>query len=192
MDIKKNNTIIAKSIAVLFGCYGRSDDIHRQALYVKKLQYLPAQLIVDTCNILMLTSKYLPALYDIILTCKVINPNQVNKAKPWPEALREIREQTYRCGLYQKPTFSCKEISDTIDTFGWMRWCNTPDSQIMLAQSQLQNIYEHICNTCVILNTHKYLLEKKPDGLLGYTEHISDNMTSISKIVADLKEQDDE
>lgn len=189
-NLSKNTIEISSHISDLFASYGRSDDLIRIRQYVLDLNDLPSDLVQQACKVLRLTSKFLPAISDVINTCRHIYQSLHNsEVKSWPDALLEINTQTKLCGIYGKPHFTTPEIAKTINIYGWQTWCLTPDNQIGYAQTQLQKIYELICNEKIKQNAYKYVLEKKPIGLLGYNEVPKDNMSCISDTIILIKER---
>ena len=185
MDKKQNCFKIAKHMAVLFGAYGQSGDIDRQKIYVADLADFPAELIGVACKKLRLESHFLPTISEIIEAARSLTATNTGKRLPsWAEAQHEIERQLNIAGNYKKPEFSCKEIRQAVQAYGWLNICMTNIAGVGRMWERLQKLYEQACQYERSESTNLYVLKDKPEGYLGYCEAKNDGLLLIAHLTA--------
>ncbi len=185
IDKKQNSVMIAKHIAILFGAYGQSGDIDRQKIYVADLVDFPAELIGAACKKLRYEAKFLPTINEIIDAAKSLVATSTGRRLPsWLEAQAEIEKQISCSGIYKKPEFSCKEIRQAVQAYGWLNICMTNIAGVGRMWERLQKLYEQACQYERSESTNLYVLKDKPEGYLGYCEAKNDGLLLIAHLTA--------
>jgi hypothetical protein len=185
MDKKQNCIEIAKHMAVLFGAYGQSADIDRQKIYVADLADFPAELVGAACKKLRYEAKFLPTISEIVDATKSLVATSTGKRLPsWLEAQQEIEKQISCAGIYKKPEFSCKEIRQAVQAYGWLNICMSRTSNMPTVWAQLRKLYENTCKYQRSEATNRYVLKDKPQGYLGYYEAKNDGLMLIAGFLA--------
>lgn len=167
MDRKQNCIEIAKHMAVLFGAFGQSSDIDRQKIYVADLADFPAELVGAACKKLRYEAKFLPTISEIVDATKSLVATSTGKRLPsWLEAQQEIEKQISCAGIYKKPEFSCKEIRQAVQAYGWLNICLASDRMMPTIWSQLRKNYEQYCWRRQQDATNSYVLQGRVPCLL--------------------------
>jgi len=148
-----------KSIAMLFTAYGQGGDAERMAMYVEMLQDIPAEVLAKACKKSITTRKYLPSIAEIIEDAQnIVNESNGTPDVPFAEAWKEITKELHDTFVYGKPSFSRKEIEDTVNAFGWQELCEMRTSDIPIIRAQLKSMYEGICARAKEKRTNNYVL----------------------------------
>lgn len=185
MDKKQNRIAIAKHLGVLFGAYGQSADEDRQLIYIADLQDFPAELVGIACQKLRYESKFLPTISEIVDACKSLVSTSTGKKLPsWLAAQQEIEKQIRDAGIYKKPEFSCKEIRQAVQSYGWTNICLANVSSMSAVWAQLKKLYEQACQYEREDSTNRYVLKDKAPGYLGYVEVKNDGLTPLGLLLA--------
>ena len=135
-----------KIITMLFTAFGQGGESERMAMYVKKLQDVPVDVLDKACDKAIMESKYLPSIAELIQAAKelVAHANGTDVV-PFAEAWKEIEKQMHDVFVYGVPKFSRPEIKQTVDAFGWQELCEMRTQDIPIIRAQLKAIYESIC-----------------------------------------------
>lgn len=189
MDKKQNRIAIAKILGVLFGAYGQSADEDRQLIYIADLQDFPAELVGAACKKLRYEAKFLPTISEIVDACQSLVATNTGKKLPsWISAQQEIEKQLRDAGIYKKPVFSCKEIQQTVQAYGWVNICMSHTSNMPTVWAQLRRLYENACKYERNEATNRYVLKDKPPGYLGYIEVKNDGLTPLGMLLRGERE----
>lgn len=151
----------AKIIASMFACYGQGADSIRIATYTQVLSDLPTDVLSKVCKKLILESKFLPSIAEIVEASRsLLGTADGNKVLSWAEAQKEIQQginRTWYHGclgedvpddLYGKPCepkWSTDEVKQTIEAYGFDNIGKALESDMPIVWSQLRKIYETIC-----------------------------------------------
>lgn len=185
MDKEQNSAEITKHIAVLFGAFGQAADVDRQTIYTLDLEDFPAALVGAACKKLRYEAKFLPTINEIIDAAKSLVATSTGRRLPsWLEAQAEIEKQISCAGIYKKPEFSCKEIRQAVQAYGWLNICMTNISSVGRMWERLQKLYEQACQYERSESTNLYVLKDKPQGYLGYCEAKNDGLMLIAGFLA--------
>lgn len=184
MDKKENAMQTAKYIAVLFGAFGQGADIDRQKIYVADLRDFPCELVGAACKKLRYEAKFLPLISEIIDACRSLTATSSGKKLPsWLDAQQEIEKQIQSAGIYKKPQFSCKEIQQAVQAYGWLNICLAHTSSMSAVWAQIRKNYEQACRYQRDDATNRYVLKDKPQGYLGYYEVKNDGLQPLTALL---------
>lgn len=142
-----DKTTNAKIIASMFACYGQGQDGVRIAAYTNVLSGIPTEILSRVCKKLILESKFLPSVADIVEASRSLigTMDESSRMKPWAEAWAEIEKQMQECFVYAQPQFSTKEIEKAVKMYGWHELCETPSKDMRIAKAQLRDMYHEVC-----------------------------------------------
>lgn len=142
-----DKTTNAKIIASMFACYGQGQDGVRIAAYTNVLSGIPTEILSRVCKKLILESKFLPSVADIVEASRSLigTMDESSRMKPWAEAWAEIEKQMQECFVYAQPQFSTKEIELAVKMYGWHELCETPSKDMRIAKAQLRDMYHEVC-----------------------------------------------
>lgn len=176
-----NNQDIAKAISVLFGAYGKADDINRQAIYCKACKDIPLQLLVAGIDRAIDTRSYLPSVADLKDDCRQLAEMVDDRLAvlPWPEAWKEIQRVLAASYWTEKPEFSTPEIAETIACYGWRNLYEAENSSWQAVHAQLRDIYKTICDRKKDGRVNNYIAKK-------HNLQIGGGFKSLSEIVQSL------
>lgn len=136
----------AKIIAVLLASFGQGSDYARIAAYRKMLDEIPEKMLKAACEKLMLESKFLPTISDVVSAAQHLTQESCNtKVKTWDEAWHELQEQRRIAFIYAKPVFSTKEIELTAKRYGWKEFCEAKEKDYNIVHAQMRDIYNGVC-----------------------------------------------
>ena len=136
-----------KTVEGLFKMYGKGDDRFRVAGYTKVLMDVDLDDLQTACAYLLDTQKFLPAVSEIKAAVRIIKDmkDPDHRMLTWPEACLEIRNALRHSSIYKKPEFSRKEITDTVEQFGWVSLCTSDEAVWPFTQERLRKLYEANC-----------------------------------------------
>ena len=181
----------AKAISVLFGAYGKSDDLSRQLIYCRMCRDIPLDLLKKTVEKLILESRFLPTVAEIVEASKSLlgSMDDNKRIKGWEEAWAEIEKAMHTTAWGRTPKFSTPEIAKAVDIFGWynIHTCSSKDFNVIRAQ--VRDIYKAVCARRIETNTNNYLLGSSP-SLLGRGS--SGELMSVKELIkgmGDLKQK---
>ena len=82
---KMDKTTNAKIIASMFACYGQGQDGVRIAAYTNMLSGIPTEILSRVCKKLILESKFLPTVADIVEASRSLigTIDESSRTKPW-------------------------------------------------------------------------------------------------------------
>lgn len=142
------NNKTTQILATMFAAYDKADNDKQLAAYAMMLKDIPVQVLMKACHKLMLESKFLPAISEVIQACRIITGeiNPEARERTWAEAWEEIMEQVRICGTYDRPTFSTPEIGAAAKAYGWRELCQLHTDEIQTASAQCRRFYEDACN----------------------------------------------
>ena len=157
------NTTNAKILASMFACYGQGGDGVRIAGYTTALEGIPTDILSKTCKKLLVTSKYLPSIAEIVEASRSLvgTIDETQAVKTWADAQKEIQKGIrmtwfYGClgepvpdelyGRPCEPKWSTDEIRQTVETYGFDNIGRAKEDDMPIVWSQLRRIYETICD----------------------------------------------
>ena len=155
-----DKTTNAKIIASMFACYGQGQDGVRIAAYTNVLSGMPTEILSRVCKKLILESKFLPSVADIVEASRSLIGaiDESSRTKPWAEAWAEIEKQMQECFVYAQPQFSTKEIEKAVKMYGWHELCETPSKDMRIAKAQLRDMYHEVCERSREESVNNYVL----------------------------------
>ena len=146
----------------------------RIATYTKVLGDIPTDILSKACRKLLLESKFLPSIAEIVEASRSLMGTMVgNKVLSWADAQKEIQQGINRTwfhgclgedvpdDLYGKscePKWSTDEIKETIEAYGIDNIGKANESDMPIVWSQLRKIYETICERKKEENINKFVL----------------------------------
>lgn len=158
----------SKIISVMFGAYGQANDGQRQAIYAKVLQDIPPEVLNKAIKKLLLESKFLPAISEIVEATQSLigTADDSSRVKSWDEAWGEIEAVMRSTPWGQEPKFSRPEIAVAVKGFGWnaLQTCLAKD--INTVRAQIRHMYDVACRRHAEQEHNLYVLGRKQDGPL--------------------------
>lgn len=179
----------SKTITTLFTAFGQAGDGARIAAYVVTLADLPTEILQAACKKLMLESRYLPTIAEIVAAAQnLVGEKNGNRLKEWGEAWREIQTAMLKEFIYGKPLWSTREIELTVKSFGWRELCCTLEDDMPTVRAQLKRIYDSYCarskeqtiNGHVL--QHTGLLHDRANGEPQYIIRRDEDLTGLISI----------
>lgn len=147
-----------KIISTLFSAFGQAQDGNRIAIYTEMLADMPPALLQASCKKLMATSRFLPAIADIIDAAKSLAAETTGeRVKTWAEAQKEIAlgmTRTWFKGCLGEPVaddeygkacapyWSTPEIRAAVDSYGYDNLLLVRESDMPIVWAQLRKAYE--------------------------------------------------
>ncbi len=154
-ELEKRTQIITTMLAV----YDKAGDKNMIVSYVELLKDLPVDVLQAACRKLSLESEYRPTPAVIIKAAQSLVEQATGTGVPsWDEALKEIEHEMRTTFIYGKPHFSCKEIEDTVNAFGWVPLCCMEAKSAPVIQAQMRNVYLSICERRKTERINAYVL----------------------------------
>lgn len=155
-------------IGVLFGAFGQAGDSNRLTIYTKMLKDIPSSALEKVCRKLMLESRFLPTIADIVSATKSLmgTADEAQRTREWDEALAEIERAMQRTPWGSYPVFSRPEIAMAVESFGWYNLQTCLAEDINTVRAQLRRIYEDVCKRTAERGHNEYVLGKSKSGLL--------------------------
>ena len=163
-----DNATKAEVIGTMFGAYGQADDAKRVAIYVKLLSDIPAAVLGKACKKLMLESKFLPSIAEIVEASRSLlgTANDDKRIREWAEAWNEIELAMQRTPWGSYPVFSRPEIAQAVESFGWYNLQTCLAEKIDTVRAQMRRIYEDVCKRTKEQGHNEYVLGRSKTGLL--------------------------
>ena len=176
------NTDLAKTISVLFGAYGKADDINRQAIYCRACKDIPLQLLVAGIDRAIDTRPYLPSVADLKEDCRQLAAMVDNRleVKPWPEAWKEIEKAAHSTYWGETPKFSTPEITETVACYGWRNIYMSQESEWQIIHAQVRDIYKTICDRKKDGRVNAYIAKKHRLQIGGGFKSLNDVVRSLT------------
>jgi len=142
------NNKTTQILATMFAAYDKADNDKQLAAYAMMLKDIPVQVLMKACHKLMLESKFLPAISEVIQACRIITGeiNPEARERTWAEAWEEIMEQVRICGTYDRPKWSTPEIAQAVKSYGYSDLCRLDRCDLQTASAQCRRFYEDACN----------------------------------------------
>ena len=153
-----NKRNIVKIISTLFSAYGQAQDGNRIAIYTEMLADMPPELLQASCKKLMATSRFLPAIADIIDASKSLTEEVSDeRVKTWAEAQKEISAGIMRTwykgclgepvsdeeyGKPCAPIWTTPEIAAAVDSYGFENIGKVLEADAPIMWAQLRKAYE--------------------------------------------------
>lgn len=156
----------AKQITSMFAAYGQASDLRRIAVYKALLKDVPTDLLGVGIRRLMVTSKFLPTVAEIMEACKSITETvQGDKEVTWVEAWEEIERGIKKCGMYEMPKWSSPELKQLIGAVGWRNICCAGSGELTAMRGQMRRMWETLHKRQEDEKLNNYLLEQTNAGL---------------------------
>jgi hypothetical protein len=138
----------AKAISMLFTAFGQGSEAERMAMYVKKLQDVPADVLDKACDKVIMECKYLPSIAELVQAAKALVKEANGTADlPFAEVWKEIMQQLHETYFdWEEGTFSRKEIAELVRCIGGLkelRMMTTAEEPVIRAQ--MNKMYDGIC-----------------------------------------------
>ena len=136
----------AKSLTMLFTCFGQGNEAERIAMYVEMLDNIPAEVLDAVCKKTIYECKYLPSVAEILQATKnLVGSVNGTGVKPFNEAWKEIEKEMKDTFVYGEPNFSTPEITEAVKCFGWNELCSVLTKDLPIVRAQLRDIYNMVC-----------------------------------------------
>ena len=141
MATQKEVTVI---LAPLFVLFNKEADKARLTLYGKYLQPFPIDLLEKAVDKIILTSKFLPTVADIVEEVKSLDNSTKPISDDWDEAWRIINREMYRCAATdRKPNFEGNEAIEVIlPPYAFHELCMTLEKDMPIVKAQLREMYK--------------------------------------------------
>lgn len=164
-DAEKTQTVI---ISTLFGAFGQAGDKNRIKIYLKALGDVPAVLLEKACKKLMLESKFLPSIAEIVEVSRELigEAEESRRVKPWGEAWAEIERAMYSTPWGKRPTFSTPEIAQAAFGYGWDALQTSLAADMPTVRAQVRRMYDDACKGNKARANSRYVLNRQQADLL--------------------------
>lgn len=164
-DTEKTQAVI---ISTLFGAFGQAGDKNRIKIYLKALGDVPAALLEKTCKKLMLESKFLPSIAEIVEVSRELigETEEARRVKPWGEAWAEIERAMYSTPWGKRPMFSTPEIAQAAFSYGWDALQTSLAADMPTVRAQVRRMYDDACKGNKARANSRYVLNRQPGDLL--------------------------
>lgn len=151
----------AKAIAILFTAFGQGSDAERMATYVEFLNDVPAEILEKACQKVVRECRYLPSIAEILEAAqKLVDEANGTNFKPFGEVWEEILAELGRTYIWDTMHFSRKEIEQLVNDFGVDELRHMETRQMPTIRSQLNKMYDGICNRAKEKRMNDFLLGK--------------------------------
>ena len=162
------NSERSKALGILFGAFGQAGDSNRIAIYTKMLADIPPSVLTKACHKLVLESRFLPSVADIVSSAKSLmgTADEDKRVREWDEAWAEIERAMQRTPWGSFPVFSRPEITMAVESFGWYNLQTCLAEDINTVRAQMRRIYEDVCKRTAERGHNEYVLGKSKSGLL--------------------------
>lgn len=155
-------------ITTLFSAFGQSGDGTRIAAYVKVLTGIPIPILKATSNKLILTSKFLPTVAEIVAAAKsLVEESNGRRMKTWDEAWEEIKRVSHDVFIYGEPVWSTAELKAAVEAFGYKELCSVTEKDMAIVRAQIRQIYESVCARAKEKQVNEYVLSGNANKLLN-------------------------
>ncbi len=151
----------------MFAFYGQGSDEAKGAAYTRFLIDIPIDVLQAACDKLVLTSKFLPTVSEIIAAAQsLVEESNGQRMKTWDEAWAEIQQVCKDVFIYGKPTWSTVEIEAAVNSFGYKELCTAPQKDMQIVRAQMRQIYESVCARAKDKQVNEFVLSGKANKLL--------------------------
>ncbi len=99
-------------------------------LYTRLLADIPDEVLIAAALKHTRTCKWFPKVSEL---CEVAFSMMEVGIKTAEEAWNEVTKEMRRVGYYGNPDFTCQEIYDAVNTFGWENMCSAEDHSVLRA-----------------------------------------------------------
>lgn len=134
-----------KIIGTMFAAYGQANDAKRLGVYSMALAGIPNELLSKGVKKLLLKSKFMPTIAEIVKACNdivnVLNPSR--RFPDWQEAWLEINMAIRSSEPWH---YSHPAIEKTVKTYGIMNLRMCSESSWGVAQAHVRKLYEALCD----------------------------------------------
>jgi hypothetical protein len=167
----------AKILGTMFGAYGQANDAQRLAAYITVLKDIPDNVLGGACKKLMLESKFLPSIAEIVEASRSLlgTADDASRVREWDEAWAEIEKAMQRTPWGQYPVFSRPEIAQAVASFGWHDLQLTLAEDMPTVRAQVRRMYEDVCRRTKERSHNEYVLGKSKTGLLPPSNGANDS-----------------
>lgn len=169
-----------KTICYFFMMYGKENEEERIKAYAQKLQDIPLDVLKAVLNKLVLTSKFVPSIAEIIEAGhSLLEEVKGEKTKTWQEAQTEISKglsRTWFVGCLGEvpfdhpdfgkpcdPMWSTPEIKAAVDSYGLDNLNRVLEEDMPTVWAQLRRAYEQACQRKDERKVHQYVINKNPE-----------------------------
>ena len=175
-----------KTICYFFMMYGKENEEERIKAYAQKLQEIPLDVLKAVLNKLVLTSKFVPSIAEIIEAgYSLLEDVKGEKTKTWQEAQTEISKglsRTWFVGCLGEvpfdhpdfgkpcdPMWSTPEIKAAVDSYGLDNLNRVLEEDMPTVWAQLRRAYEQACQRKDEAMVNSYVLgdDAKLQELVG-------------------------
>ncbi len=183
-DEKKRTQIIG----MLFGAYGQANDAQRQAIYASLLKDLPNEILSKAVKKLLVESKFLPAIAEIVEAAKSLmgSVDDSQRVREWDEAWAEIEQAMFATPWGKTPTFSRPEITAAVNNYGWDSLQKSLAADMPTVRAQVRGMYETACKRAKERAHNEYVLGRSTDGLLQASVDKAPGLISIQATLAQI------
>lgn len=151
----------------MFAFYGQGSDDARSAAYTRYLIDIPVDVLQAACDKLVLTSKFLPTVAEIVTAAQsLVEESNGQRMKTWDEAWAEIKQVCQSAFIYEAPTWSTEEIKAAVNSFGYKELCTVAEKDMQIVRAQMRQIYESVCARAKDKQVNEYVLSGKANKLL--------------------------
>lgn len=177
----------AEVISLLFGAYGHGNDINRSKIYLYATQDIPVKLLGAACKKLLLESKFLPSVAEIVEAARSImgEADEACRVKGWDEAWSEIERAIYNTPWGKTPTFSRPEITAAVRNYGWNTLQASLAEDMPTVRAQVRRMYDDICRRTKERGNSLYALGGKREELLTPGRKAT-GLTAVGDVMAML------
>lgn len=165
----------SKVLSLLFSTFGQDKDANRLAIYVDMLKCVPVAALKMACKKLMLTSKFLPSIAEIVEAAKSITSERVDKKDellPPELAWLEVQRNAEKCGCMKAPKWSSPVIEQAVRVVGWRSICYAQESAVPTIRAQFREIYKTLLKRKNERELNAYLFGERPLLSGGFTRAI--------------------
>lgn len=150
----------SKIIGTMFGAYGQANDSQRQAIYCKTLEDIPAELLQKAVKKLLLESKFLPSIAEIVEASRSVvgTLDESCRMKNWDEAWSEIERAMRSTPWGATPVFSRPEIATAVRNYGWQSLQTCLAEDINTVRAQMRRMYDEACARSKEQSNNVYVL----------------------------------
>lgn len=180
---------LSETLTLLFGAYGRANDVQQIAIYRLMLADVPPTLLMLAVKKSIRECKFLPSVAELLGQCELLNDavNEDLRVKDWDEAWGEIQRLMQSTPWGKQPQFSRPEIAQAVNSFGWNELQRVLAADMPAVRAQMRRFYEDACARSKKQAKNEYALGKNPVGILGASKpkprEKANELTSIGTVM---------
>lgn len=180
---------LSETLTLLFGAYGRANDVQQIAIYRLMLADVPPTLLMLAVKKSIRECKFLPSVAELLGQCELLNDavNEDLRVKDWDEAWGEIQRLMQSTPWGKQPQFSRPEIAQAVNSFGWNELQRVLAADMPAVRAQMRRFYEDACARSKKQAKNEYALGKNPVGILGASKpkprKKANELTSIGTVM---------